>query len=152
YRSWQYLLFEMLNGVTYKVHPKSRSAPIDGVPLETRSLDVCIRDYDYLVFDYFATGAMLGLVSDRPVIYCDIGLRKLHPEFLEDLKKRCEYVKIDLENLDKKLLKVQLIGAISSQQSFSNEGIKKYVFCESSEFSWPRIFSRLHSGSEIHHD
>lgn len=152
YREWQKCLFDSMSDLTFKAHPKSVAGIAFEAPLERRQLEDCIGEYDYLMFDYFATGAMLGLVSDRPVIYCDIGLRKLHPEFLEDLKKRCEYVKIDLENLDKSSLKVQLTGAISSQQSFSNEGIKKYVFCESSEFSWLRIFSRLHSGSEFHHD
>ena len=120
-----------------------------GVPLENRSLEICIKDYDYLVFDYFATGAMLGLVTDKPVIYCDIGLRKLHPDFLYDLKNRCEYVKIDIENLDKSYLTNRLSEALSSEKFFSNEGIKKYVFCKSDKFSWEEIFLRLNSGKSL---
>ena len=149
YRRWQDAVCRTLKGVTFKVHPKSRSGPIAGVRLEKRPLEVCIKDYDYLVFDYFATGAMLGLVSNKPVIYCDIGLRNLHPGFLNDLKNRCEYVKIDLENLDKNYLTIQLSEALSSQKSFSNEEIKKYVFCKSTKFSWMEIFLQLHSGRPI---
>ncbi len=149
YREWQLKVCSLLENVTFKVHPKSRSGPIVGVPLENRSLEICIKDYDYLVFDYFATGAMLGLVTDKPVIYCDIGLRKLHPDFLYDLKNRCEYVKIDLENLDKSYLATKLSEALSSQKSFSNEGIKKYVFCKSDKFSWKEIFLRLNSGKSL---
>ena len=92
---------------------------------------------------------MLGLVSNKPVIYCDIGLRNLHPGFLNDLKNRCEYVKIDLENLDKNYLTIQLSEALSSQKSFSNEEIKIYVFCKSTKFSWMEIFLQLHSGRPI---
>jgi len=149
YRRWQDAVCRTLKGVTFKVHPKSRSGPIAGVRLEKRPLEVCIKDYDYLVFDYFATGAMLGLVSNKPVIYCDIGLRNLHPDFLNHLKNRCEYVKIDLENLDKNYLTIQLSEALSSQKSFSNEGIKKYVFCKSNNFSWKEIFLRLNSGKSL---
>jgi len=149
YRKWQDAVCRTLKGVTFKVHPKSRSGPIAGVRLEKRPLEFCIKDYDYLVFDYFATGAMLGLVSNKPVIYCDIGLRNLHPDFLNHLKNRCEYVKIDLENLDKNYLTIQLSEALSSQKSFSNEGIKKYVFCKSNNFSWKEIFLRLNSGKSL---
>ena len=117
--------------------------------MEKRSLETCINNYDYLVFDYFATGALLGLVSDKPVIYCDIGLRNLHSEFLEDLKKRCEYVKIDLKEFDKELLAEQLRETLLSPRSFSNEEMKKYVFCESTEFSWKEIFWQLNSGKQI---
>lgn len=149
YRDWQSLLFQSVDGLTFKVHPKSVSEPITGVPVEKRPLESCARDYDYLVFDYFATGAMLGLVSDKPVIYCDIGLRNLHPDFLRDLKNRCQYVKIDLSNLDRKPLTERFEEALSRRTSFGNAEMKKYVLCKSTEFSWAEMFSQLNSGKQI---
>ena len=149
YCRWQVLLTQMIEGLTYKVHPKTRAEPIRGVSLEKRPLEACIRDYDYLVFDYFATGAMLGLVSDKPVIYCDIGLRNLDKDFVNDLKMRCEYVKIDLDNIDPRLIKKRLSNALSSPNIYSNEVMRKYVFCESTEFSWPELFWQLHSGERL---
>ncbi len=149
YRRWQVLLTQVIEGLTYKVHPKSRAEPIRGVPLEKRPLEACIRDYDYLVFDYFATGAMLGLVSDKPVIYCDIGLRNLHEVFMKDLKTRCEYVKIDPDDLDPQAIKNRLSSALSSSKIYSNEEMRKYAFCESTEFSWTEIFWQLNSGKRI---
>ena len=149
YRNWQSFLFDSIEGLTFKVHPKSQSEPLEGVSVEKRSLETCINNYDYLVFDYFATGALLGLVSDKPVIYCDIGLRNLHPEFLEDLKKRCEYVKIDLKEFDQKLLGERLREILLSSRSFSNEEMRKYVFCESDEFSWKGIFWQMNFGKQI---
>ena len=149
YREWQSFLFSSIEGLTFKAHPKSVSKPLDGVPVEKHSLETCIKYYDYLVFDYFATGAWLGLVSDKPVIYCDIGLRNLHPEFLEDLKKRCEYVKINLKDYDKNALREQLRETLLSSRTFNNEEMRKYVFCESTEFSWKEIFWQLNSGKRI---
>ena len=89
---------------------------------------------------------MLGLMSAQPVIYLDIGLRNLHPKFLADLKKRCEYVKIDLQNIDEEKIATEVRNILSSTRLKTNEVIEKYVFCPSSNFSWYDLFRDLNSG------
>ena len=146
YRQWQSGLFEAFPNLTFKVHPKSRSAPLQGVTLDNRQLEDCIGEYDLLVFDYFATGSMLALVSDKPVIYCDIGLRQLHTDFFLDLKNRCEYVKIDLNSSIKPQLNDASLRWWSNPVRRSNEKIKRYVFCEKTVFNWIDLFRALERG------
>ena len=114
--------------------------------IEREALDVCIPKYDVLVFDYFATGAMLALVSDKPVIYFDIGLRNLRQDFLDALKQRCEYIKIDiseLESLDLTRLVEQLW---TKKTERSNEAISRYVFSGTEKISWRNVFSAVNAG------
>jgi len=146
YREWQAWLFKTVPELVYKVHPKSRSAPLEGAMIEREALDVCIPKYDVLVFDYFATGAMLALVSDKPVIYFDIGLRNLRQDFLDALKQRCEYIKIDiseLESLDLTRLVEQLW---TKKTERSNEAISRYVFSGTEKISWRNVFSAVNAG------
>jgi hypothetical protein len=140
YRRWQRALFNKLPELTFKAHPKSRSAPLKHVNLEERQLEECITEYDLLIFDYFATGAMLALVSDKPVIYCDIGLRQLHPKFLRDVKERCEYVKIDLDYSVGPQLEEAFSGMWAGGVPRSNQAIMRYVRSDGEAFSWFRLF------------
>ncbi len=149
YRRWQSGLVEAFPNLTFKVHPKSRSAPLEGVALDKRQLEDCISEYDLLVFDYFATGSMLAMVSDKPIIYCDIGLRRLHVEFLQDLKNRCEYVKIDLNCPIKPQLNDALLRCWANSVRRSNEEMKRYVFCEKTTFNWIDLFRTLEKGQSL---
>ena len=146
YHRWQRALFGAFAGLTFKVHPKSRAAPLTGVAVDKRPLEECIGDYDLLVFDYFATGSMLALVSNKPVIYCDIGLRRLHPHFVRDLKNRCEYVKIDLECELTPQLGNAFAQCWSDAAVRSNEGITPYVLCRQDSFNWVALFHALDKG------
>ena len=67
-------------------------------------MDDCIEEYDVFILDYFATSTVLAMLMDKPVIFLDIGLRRLAAEFLSTLKERCHYVSIDINgNLDDQL-------------------------------------------------
>jgi hypothetical protein len=149
YQAWQKKLFTAIPGLTFKAHPKSQSKPLEGVRVDSRPLEKIINQYDFLVFDYFATGAMLALMSCKPVLYCDIGLRNLHPDFLEDLKKRCEYVKIDYADQ----CSVELAEMIQNQCNQgvvrTNQMMKRYVFCDESKFNLGSIFLALNAGRKI---
>tara|TARA_B100000676_G_scaffold77387_2_gene76999 strand:+ start:679 stop:2085 length:1407 start_codon:yes stop_codon:yes gene_type:complete len=146
YRKWQASLFNVVPELVYKVHPKSWGAPLEGAIIERESLDVCISKYDILVFDYFATGAMLALVSEKPVIYFDIGLRNLRQDFLSVLKQRCEYLEIDIAELESLDL-TRLVGQLWSKTTErSNEAISSYVFARSEKISWKDIFSAVNAG------
>jgi hypothetical protein len=148
YRRWQKALFNKVSKLelVFKAHPKSRAAPLENVPVEKKQLEDCIYDYDLLVFDYFATGSMLALISDRPVIYCDIGLRRLHEKFARDLNNRCEYVKIDLATP----LVEQIEEAFSllwlSRRPRSNRALGRYWSSVNDRFSWSDLFWNLSAG------
>jgi hypothetical protein len=116
------------------------------VPIDWRQLDTCIPEYDVLVFDYFATGAMLALMSDKPVIYFDIGLRNLRDDFIADLKRRCEYVKIDVSDLKRFDLDEALSQCWEAATERTNEVITRYVFCEAESVGWGAIFSAVNEG------
>ena len=114
--------------------------------MDRRQLEECIGDYDLLVFDYFATGAMLALVSDKPVIYFDIGLRRLHSQFMQDLKNRCEYAKIDLTHP----FKTQVDGALTQFWSAgavrSSTAVARYSLYSQNSFNWVALFRALNRG------
>ena len=109
-----------------------------------------MNQYDFLVFDYFATGSMLALMSCKPVLYCDIGLRNLHPDFLEDLKKRCEYVKIDNDDQSSGELAEIIKNQCNKGVVRTNQMMKRYVFCDESKFNLGSIFLALNAGRKIH--
>ena len=147
YKRWQQVLFKSFPGLTLKAHPKSRSEPPASLTVERRRLEDCMDDYELIVFDYFATGSMLALVSDKPVIYFDIGLRRLHPKFVRELKSRCEHAKIDLNSDISRQVKATLARFWSGGASQTNTGIAPYALCEESQFSWFGLFKSVARGA-----
>ena len=150
YQAWQKKLFTAIPGLTFKAHPKSQSKPLEGVRVDSRPLEKIINQYDFLVFDYFATGAMLALMSCKPVLYCDIGLRNLHPDFLEDLKKRCEYVKIDNSAQSSGEVAEMIQNQCNQGVVRTNQMMKRYVFCDESKLNLGSIFLALNAGPKIY--
>jgi len=146
YRKWQHALFQTFPELTFKAHPKSVSRPPKSWKVERRQLEICINDYELLVFDYFATGSMLALVTDKPVIYFDIGLRRLHLEFIEDLKRRCEYAKIDLDSDMNQQVATALTKFWSSDVVRTNTTISRYSLCDDSRFKWLDVFRSVALG------
>ncbi len=136
YRCWQKELFLNLPGLTFKTHPKSLSIPPPGIAVECRQLEDCIRDYDLLVIDYFATGSMLALISDKPVIYFDIGLRRLQSEFERDVKNRCEYARIDISDRLGDQIEAALERFWSVAEPQDNTTMARYSICGQSDCDW----------------
>jgi len=149
YQRWQDDLFDAFPNLTFKVHPKSKSLqrPLIDRRLEFRQLEECIQDYDLFVFDRFATSAILALMSDKCVIYFDIGLRKLHPQFEIDLKERCKYSKISLAGDVPSQVKTVVEDFWSSKKRFSNDAMAKYCLCKEDYFSWMDLFLAVSAGS-----
>jgi len=136
YAEWHRALHSVFSSAIFKAHPKSKvDRPYPG-NTEQRWLDDCIDEYDVYILDYFATSTVRAMLSDKPVIYFDIGLRPLADEFMRALKKRCFYWQIDI-NGD---LKEQLMGALSRYQRAdycgSNADVAKYCFANPTTFSW----------------
>jgi hypothetical protein len=93
YRRWQRALMGGCPNLTIKVHPKSKS--FNEGKIEIRRLEQCVQDYDVLIFDYYSTAMTIGIFTDKPVLYFDIGLRNMSEEFREDLKRRVFFSQID---------------------------------------------------------
>jgi hypothetical protein len=136
YAEWHQALHLVFPSAIFKVHPKSKVVRSYPGNTEKRWLDDCIHEYDVYILDYFATSTVRAMLSDKPVIYFDIGLRPLTTEFLRVLKKRCFYRQIDI-NGD---LSEQLMDAFSRYQKSghcgSNVDVAKYCFPNPGTFSW----------------
>ncbi len=97
YIKWQFELIETVPHVTIKPHPKSIQ-PTLFTRQEKRALQRCYVDYDVIILDYYSTAATLMMATDKPIIFFDIGLRNLTPEYSSLLRQRCHYVEIDWES------------------------------------------------------
>lgn len=140
YWEWHSAIFRLLPSVVFKAHPKSRGSLNLPGREENRWLDDCINDYDVLMLDYVATSTALAMLTDKPVIFFDIGLRRAKDDFMRVIKERCHYVTIDINgNLD-----LQLQGGIASFSScdccWSNLNVGKYCLLEKELFRWKDIF------------
>jgi hypothetical protein len=140
YYEWHKTLDACISGLTVKVHPKTRFRPKFRHPVELRPLEKCIPEYDLLVFDFIASGVALALFSNKPIIYFDIGLRKIDPRFKMELACRGSIYEIDFnQNWD-----VQVREALEkfqeTDQIFSNLGLARFSLVRSKEYSiWQTI-------------
>ena len=130
YDRWQNALIRNLGRLTVKIHPKTRSEREYSCALELRRLEDCLKEYELFVIDHFGTGAVLATLSDKPVVYFDLGLRRFDKEFSKALDRRCCRVSIDLnENLDAQLRHAMVRYNEGFGQS-TNEEIAKYSICD----------------------
>jgi hypothetical protein len=136
YREWHSALVEAIPSLTVKVHPKSSVELQPPGQLERRWLDDCIDEYDVLIIDYVATSAVHSIVSDKPVIYFDIGLRRLSEKFEHDLHARCQYERIDINGDLQEQIHDCLERYACENRSWSNIPIEKYIINNGEKFSW----------------
>ncbi len=145
YKHWQECLISMLDNVTIKVHPKSAN-PSFCVELESRWLEDCVEDYDLLILDYYSTGASVSIFTEKPVIFFDLGLRNLNEEFMELLRARCNYTKIDMTGDMIEQIKIALNKYNESTSSYSNEALKEYsIRSDGTEGFWSAIYQTFYS-------
>lgn len=126
YRRWQEAVIESVPNVVVKNHPKSRSRIRLSCNEENRRMEECVGDYDLYIIDYLATGAVLALFSSAPVIYFNIGLRRLSNSFISDMKNRCVTVSIDISSNLKEQITNGLEIYRNSVGQWSNVGLAKY--------------------------
>ena len=135
YYQWHRAIEGCTPNLTIKIHPKTRIRPRFECEIDYRQLEICINEYDVLILDYFATSTVLAMFSDKPVIYFDIGLRTLEPEFYRDLEKRCTIVNIDF-TMDWEEQIQSGIGRYRMEKKVcSNTALAKYALCDQEEFS-----------------
>ena len=134
YFQWQRALVKTIPEIIVKTHPKSRIQYDLGMPVETRRLEDCIGAYNVIIFDYLATGAVLSMFTKVPVIYFDIGLRRISKTFTADILQRCKVIKIEWNND----LEDQIATGVSSYQnsgSWSNVQMEKYAISSHEKYS-----------------
>ena len=142
YREWQLALVEVIPSLTVKVHPKSNVKLHPPGQPEKRWLDDCINEYDVLLIDYMATAAVLSIVSDKPIIYFDIGLRKLSKTFERDLQARSQYARIDINGNLREQIHDGLEKYSRSSRRWSNIDIEKYIINNNQNFSWLELIRK----------
>ena len=90
--------------------------------------------------DYCSTAATLAFSTDRPIIFFDLGLRNLSPEYRKDIRQRCHYVKVpelhDSDHVREEIrykLKNQTRKRTSQMRKYSvidggRESVLSYIF------------------------
>ena len=140
YYEWHKTLEACIPSLTVKVHPKTRFRPKFLHPVELRPLERCIPEYDLLVFDFIASGVALALFSDKPIIYFDIGLRKINPRFKTELACRGPIYEIDFNQNWGVQVREALEKFQETDQIFSNLGLTRFSLVSSREYSiWQTI-------------
>lgn len=135
YYQWHLAMEKCLPNLTIKMHPKTRFKPRFECNVDYRQLDDCLDDFDVLIFDFFATAAVLAIFSDKPVIYFDIGLRNLDPEFQQDLRQRCTVLEINFDIEWEEQIRAGLRRYASEQKTCSNIPLGRYSLCDQDDFS-----------------
>ena len=135
YYQWHLAMVKYLPNLTIKMHPKTRFEPPFECNVDYRQLDDCLDDFDVLIFDFFATAAVLAIFSDKPVIYFDIGLRNLDPEFEQDLRQRCTVLEIDFDMEWEEQIRAGLTRYASEGKTCSNTTLGQYSLCAQDDFS-----------------
>jgi hypothetical protein len=136
YAEWHNTIQQAIPSIVFKKHPKSHVfQPYPGAT-EKRWLDDCIEEYDCYVLDYVATSTVRAMLTDKPVIYLDIGLRPLTDQFLKVLKKRCFYWKIDINGDLAGQMNEAIAEFCKGGHCGSNLDIAKYCVANTPTFSW----------------
>jgi hypothetical protein len=144
YREWHKALMVALPTLTFKAHPKSRGQIGGSARIQRGWLEDCIDHYDVLVVDYLSTASVLSLTTQKPVIFFDIGLRRLSEEFMEDVGRRCKYVKIDINGDLLGQVKECLDEYESETNEWSNREMAKYSICLEDSFNWVDLLGKEH--------
>ena len=140
YKNWQRELLQLIPNVTVKTHPKSLNSWKHQYKKEHRRLNQCLHQYDGILLDYCSTAATLSFVSDKPIVYFDIGLRNLNNEYKKDLRNRCHYVEVgdigDFASEQKEVLREKM----HNEEQRKNSQMWKYSISEDES---PNILSLI---------
>ena len=90
--------------------------------------------------------SLLGTFTTAPLAPHSQASSNTTSYFLDALKQRCEYIKIDISELES-LDSTRLVGQLwATRTERSNESISSYVFSESEKISWKDVFSAVNAG------
>jgi hypothetical protein len=103
YRTWQQTLIDWLTAQSgqqpmVRLHPKRPSTQFD--PQGFRASDGPLREAldaaDVFVIDYPTTSLAHVAATSKPILFFDLGLRRLYPAALDIVKARCAYAPTDV--------------------------------------------------------
>jgi hypothetical protein len=130
YQQWQQALSDSISGLTVKVHPKSRTCYRIGGPVELGALESVAGLYDGLILDYYSTAATIALFSEKPIIFFDLGLRRLTRRFKDAVRKRVFYWKVDLTRSFKDQIHAGMDAYKEADTQWSNLHLERLAICD----------------------
>lgn len=114
YLQWQEQLLAWLEKQTclrplVRLHPKRRSQRYDpaGYDILDGDMKEVIDIADIFIIDYPTTSLSYVAATQKPVMFFDIGLRRLYSEVIENTKRRCLYAEVDMHNPKSGLLAME---------------------------------------------
>jgi hypothetical protein len=149
YSEWHLALRKVLPNVVMKAHPKSAGNYFLPGHVETRWLDDCIEDYDVLVLDYVATSTAVAMLTNKPVIFFDIGLRRVAEHFLIALKKRCHYVSVDINGNLEEQIEDAIISFSIGDVIWTNMHIGKFCLSSGKSRDWRHILVKTLATKDV---
>lgn len=103
YCAWQEQLLAWVKKQTglsplMRLHPKRPSTKYDPSGYEQAGGDMqqALEWADVFLIDYPTTSLAYVSATRKPVLFFDLGLRRLHPKALDCIKSRCHYAKADV--------------------------------------------------------
>lgn len=98
YIKWQNVLLELFgNTLKIKLHPKEKFSEyysLGGGEKIRGDFDELLSGIDVFVFDYISTAFNIACATNKPIIYFDLGIRRIHIEALDEIKIRTIYFSI----------------------------------------------------------
>tara|TARA_B100001250_G_C19814086_1_gene797299 strand:- start:2312 stop:3724 length:1413 start_codon:yes stop_codon:yes gene_type:complete len=100
YIEWQKYLFNSFRNLVYKAHPKQKiDIPLKNIEIINIPLEKCINKYDCFITDMISTTAFSNLaISNKPIIYFNIGFGKLTKEAERVVKDRVLWININIDD------------------------------------------------------
>jgi len=152
YLFWQIKLLRALitayGNVCVKLHPKSLAAYSasfdqfdDHLTVDYRRLEDCVQEYDLLVLDYYSTAMTIAIATSRPIVYFDIGLRNLSPEYRKLLSHRSAVRKVDPLSVHSDEIVEILNDVKSGGEMFENDISKRFSIEGGESFSFIKLVS-----------
>jgi hypothetical protein len=103
YLNWQKELLRWLEesaGIRplVRLHPKRASTRYDPSPYQglDRDMQSALKAADVFVIDYPTTTLAYAAATKKPVLFFDLGIRRLHPAAAEAIRKRCHHASTDI--------------------------------------------------------
>lgn len=133
YLTWQKRMFEIFGGsLTVKSHPKEKyylENMFSGMRVISGGFDSVVDDIDVFVFDFIGTAFNVACATDKPIVYFDLGIRKIHPEALEHVKNRTIYINVKdgLPSMDDllALIREEKINTYSNNYSYTQNRVPR---------------------------
>lgn len=98
YLKWQKKIFNLFNKqIIIKIHPKEKYKFLynfNKKPQISNEMTEIIDQVDVFVFDYISTAFNIACATNKPVIYFDLGIRKINLLALNKIKERTIYFDI----------------------------------------------------------